>query len=383
MKKIKIILSFCLVFFSLLYGNINATNLNLQSKYVGVYKADDMKLLYGKNEEEVISIASMTKIMTAIVSIENISDLNEKVTIDYSLIADKISTDLAVCGIKDGQILTYYDLIATTLIPSGADSALYLANIIFGDYDTFISKMNDKAKDIGMTNTSFDNPVGLDSENNYSTISDVAKLLKYALENDTLKEMMSTSSYITSDGTLTVGHTINKSASRSGVALNNILGGKTGTTGDAGICLASFSDDDGIKLISVVAGASMYSSRPHNIIDSENLFEYIKNSYNERDIISQGEDIIEVKSAACNNEIIKFYADKSIVRYEAPVDKSKLSYEYIKNENPTNAIVKDTKVGEVKVYYNGEYLETVDLKLSENIDFKIIDWAKNNLLGIS
>ena len=127
----------------------------------------------------------------------------------------------------------------------------------------------------------------------------------------------------------------------------------------------------------------MYSSRPHNIIDSENLFEYIKNSYNERDIISQGEDIIEVESAACNNEIIKFYADKSIVRYEAPVDKSKLSYEYIKNENPTNAIVKDTKVGEVKVYYNGEYLETVDLKLSENIDFKIIDWAKNNLLGIS
>lgn len=383
MKKIKIILSFCLVFFWLFYGNINAANLNLQSKYVGVYKADDMKLLYGKNENEVISIASMTKIMTAVVSIENISDLNEKITIDYSLIADKISTDLAVCGIKDDQLLTYYDLIATTLIPSGADSALYLAYTLFGDYDSFVSKMNEKASELGLSNTHFDNPVGLDSENNYSTISDVAKLLKYALDNDTLREIMSMSTYITSDGTLTVGHTINKSASRNGIALNNILGGKTGTTGDAGICLASYSNDDGVELISVVAGSSMYSSKPHNIIDSENLFEYIINNYEERDIISQGVDIMEVKALACENETMKFYPDKSIVRYEAPVDKSKLSYEYIKPTEVTETIVKGTKVGEVKVYYDGEYLETVDIKLSETLEFEIVNWAKKNLFGIS
>lgn len=371
------------MFYLIFCNNINAVNLNLQSKYVGIYKAEDMKLLYGKNENEVISIASMTKIMTAIVSIENIADLNEKVTINYDLIADKISDDLAVCGIKNGQILSYYDLIATTLIPSGADSALYLASSVFNNYDTFISKMNEKAQEIGLTNTHFDNPVGLDSENNYSTISDVAKLLKYALENDTLKEMMSMSSYITSDGTITVGHTINKSANRSGVALNHILGGKTGTTGDAGICLASYSDDNGVELISVVAGASMYSSRPYNIIDSENLYSYIKNNYEQRDIISQGEDIIQVRAIACENKIIKCYADKSIERYEGTIDKAKLEFEYTKINNPSNVIIKDTKVGDVKVYYNGEYLETVDLKLSENIDFKIINWAKKNLLGIS
>ena len=78
------------MFYLIFCNNINAVNLNLQSKYVGIYKAEDMKLLYGKNENEVISIASMTKIMTAIVSIENIADLNEKVTINYDLIADKI-----------------------------------------------------------------------------------------------------------------------------------------------------------------------------------------------------------------------------------------------------------------------------------------------------
>lgn len=370
---------FCCIF----YVNIYAVNLDVQSKYVGIYNADNMELLYGENENQVIQIASMTKIMTAIVSVENIPDLNEKVIIDYNLIADQISSDLAVCGIQNGQNLTYYDLIATTLIPSGADSALYLANIVFNDYNTFISKMNDKASELGISNTHFDNPVGLDSQNNYSTISDVAKLLEYALENDILKEMMSMSSYTTSDGNITVGHTINKSASRSGIKLNHILGGKTGTTGDAGICLASYSDDDGVKLISVVAGASMYSARPHNILDTEKLFEYIKSNYAQRDIIAQGENILEVKSIGCEEDTIKFYADKSVTRYTGIVDKAKLDFEYTRTEDISNVMVKDAKVGEVKVYYNGEYLETVDLKLSENINFKVINWAKKNLLGIS
>lgn len=371
---------FCCIFFNQIYA---ASSLSLQSKYVGIFNADNMELLYGENENQIIQIASMTKIMTAIVGVENIRDLNEKIIIDYEVIANKLDSDLAVCGIENGQNLTYHDLVATTLIPSGADSAMYLANIVFNDYDTFITKMNDKAYELGLENTHFDNPIGLDSTNNYSTISDVAKLLDYALENEILKEMMSMSSYTTSDGKITVKHTINKTANNNGIVLEHILGGKTGTTGDAGICLASYSEDEGVNLISVVAGASMYSTKPHNIIDTERLYEYIKSNYTQRDVVSQSEDILEVKAFGCEEETIKFYADKSINKYTGPIDKSKIAVKYTKTEDMANIMKKDSKVGEVEVYYNGEYLDTVDLKLSDNINFEVINWAKKNLLGIS
>ncbi|MBO5478050.1 MAG: D-alanyl-D-alanine carboxypeptidase [Clostridia bacterium] len=383
MNKIKKIICICLMFFSIFFTRAYAVNsLDLQSKYVGIYNAENMELLYGKNQDQTIQIASMTKIMTAIISVENIPDLNEKITIDYDIIASNLDSDLAVCGIENGQTLTYYDLVATTLIPSGADSALYLAYTVFNDYSTFITKMNDKAYELGLENTHFDNPVGLDSNNNYSTISDVAKLLDYALENDTLKEIMSMSTYTTSDGNITVSHTINKTANRNGINITHILGGKTGTTGDAGICLASYSNDDGVELISVVAGASMYSTKPHNIIDTENLYEYIKSNYDKRDIVSQGENVLNLTNTACE-DTMSFYVDKSITRYTSSIDKSKLDFKYIRTNDMSNLMIKDSKVGEVEVYYNGEYLEKVDLKLSENIDFEIIDWAKKNLLGIS
>lgn len=372
----------CFLISVIYHSSVLALSLDIQSKYVGVYNADNMELLYGKNTNEKISIASITKIMTAVVSVENITDLNEKVTINYDLISNSVSTDLAVCGIVNGQVLSYYDLVATTLIPSGADSALYLANTVCGDYNTFIQKMNEKAKEIGMENTSFDNPVGIDSVNNYSTINDVAKLLNYAMQNDVLVQIMSTETYTTSDGNITVGHTIDKSAYRNGIRTEHILGGKTGTTGDAGICLASYAKDEDINLIAVVTGASMYSARPHNIIDTEKILGYIKENYTTRDVISTDEKILSVSAIGCLEDEIKFSSGKSIPKYTGPIQKENLEYKYKKTEDIAPLMIKDAKVGEVEVYYNGEYLDTVELKLAENVNFEMIEWAKKNLLGI-
>ena len=278
MKKIKIILIsiFCILVFN---SDVFADEIN--SPYYGVYNAENMELLIGQNTQEKIAIASITKIMTAIVTIDNIQDVNEKITIDMESIYGKVDEDLVTAGLLDEEELTYYDLLATMLVPSGADSAVYLQNTVFGDENVFIDKMNEKAQEIGMYNTHFSNVTGLDDENNYSTIEDVAKMMNYARNNQTLKEIMSLKTYTTTDGNITVKSTISNLSTKAGITTHLILGGKTGTTGDAGICLASFSRDEkeDVDLIAVVTGTNMYSSTPYNVIDSEKLYEEVITHY--------------------------------------------------------------------------------------------------------
>ena len=230
-----------------------------------MYNLEDMGLIYGKNIDEKISIASITKVMTAIVAVENVEDVYDSVKVDYNKISKWLYEDLSIAGIYDGQELTYYDLIATMLIPSGADSAIFIASSIFKNYNEFINKMNEKASELGMNSTHFSNPVGYDDENNYSTIEDVAIMMKYALENNTLKDILTMKKYTTSDNKLTVYSTLDSLAIKYGVQIDKIIGGKTGTTQNAGRCLASFSDDEGVPLLVIVVGSPLYSNMPLSI----------------------------------------------------------------------------------------------------------------------
>ena len=347
--KTKILIIF--IFFNLILNTIlGVENLdNIISSNYGVYQASDLKLLYGQNTQEKISIASITKLMSAVVAIENINDLNEQIIIDYSLISNNLDPELAVAGIYDGQTLTYYDLLATMLVPSGADSAIYLSEITFNDSDKFIAEMNKKAHELQMNNTNFSNVTGLDDQDNYSTIEDLAKLLKYVLENNTLKEIISLKEYTTTDGELTVSSTISRSAKRYGIDLNYILGGKTGTTEDAGICLASYFNDENVELITIVTGANMYSTKPYNIIDTESLDKYISDTYSMQNIISQGEEILKLDTLNCKQDNVTFYSDTNITKYLDSVDKSKIKIEYSGTQTLTSNIQVGQKIGEISI----------------------------------
>lgn len=361
---------------SCIFASIDEENIN--SKNVGVYNLDDLELLYGINENEKISIASITKVMTAIITIENIDDINEKIVIDYSTISGKIEPDLVTAGIYDEEELTYYDLLCTMLIPSGADSAVYLANNIFDEEDIFIKKMNEKAKEIGMNNTSFSNPTGLDDENNYSTINDVAKMMKYALSNNILREIMSLNNYTTSDGNITVNNTIFTSSKRYGVEINYIIGGKTGTTGDAGLCLASFSKDDNVELLAIVTGSSMCSTSPYNIIDSEYLYSEISKEYSKKVIISNGDVIYQLPSTCTKQDSILIYCKEDILAYTNYVDKDKIKIEYNGIDMLDYTIKQGEKIGEINIYYNDKLIKNMDVILEEKLNFSVVKWAEMN-----
>ena len=297
MKRVKIFSIIGLVLTLMVFNYIFADEVELNSPNYAVYKADNLELLIGKNEDKKISIASITKLMTAVVAIDNIEDVSKTQVIDTSVYSNILDPELSIAGLQDGQELSYYDLLATMLVPSGADSALYLACTTFGDYDTFIAKMNEKAEELDMKDTHFANPTGLDDEENYSTLNDVAKLLRYVINNQTLKEIISLNRYTTTDEKLTVSGTIYKSMSNYGLERKHIKGGKTGTTEEAGICLASYSvDDDGTELITIVTGASMFSSFPYNISDTEKIDGYIIDNYSIQDILTTQDSLLTLKT---------------------------------------------------------------------------------------
>lgn len=382
MKKRIIILTIIFsIFISL--NNVFAFNVpELNSPNYGVYNVDTMEEICGQNTQSKISIASITKVMTAIVAIENIPDINTKNIIDYSILNGKVDIDLVVAGIRDGEELSYYDLISTMLVPSGADSAIYLSNIVFGDDQKFIDEMNKKAKEIGMNSTHFTNVTGLDAEDHYSTIEDVAKMMKYAISNDKLKEIMSLESYTTTDGLITVTNTINRSAQRANMDINHILGGKTGTTGDAGLCLASFSDDDGVGLISVVTGTSMYSSMPYNIIDTENLYSAIINEYSLKNIVSNSDVLKSIPVACSKQKSVDIHAKQDSLYYVDNVDESKIAIEYEGMESLDYTIKQGENIGKITIKYNGKVIDSYDVELEERLEFSLIEWIKLNKEGV-
>ena len=382
-KKIFVILLFCILYFS---ANVLATEkINLNSKYYGVYTLDNLQELESKEQNKIVPIASLTKIMTAIVCIENIDNLNQTVVVNLPQVQSYYNEEYSVAGLKDGQEISYYDLIATMLIPSGADSASCIALNVFGDYSRFIKEMNDKAKEIGMSSTSFSNPIGADDSNNYSTVYDVALMMKYALENDTLKKLMSEYEYTTKDGSITVKNALFVLADLYGVDVSKITGGKTGMTGDAGYCLASFSENTEKPLICIVLGCDIVPGTLFHLEDSQSLYNYVDEIYDYKNIYQKGDRILTLPTyhstktnvSVCVNDDISVYMqnDENIDFQNVYIDYSGIPLLSSKNK------IGDV-VGSAKIYYKDEIIGDVDVVLGEEVKLSILKWCKDNTLYV-
>ena len=175
MKRIKeVLLTICL-FIPCILSALEIEG--LYSKNVIVYNKDENKIIYEKNSEDTVSIASLTKIMTTLVSIENIKDLNEKVTITEKMLSS-VPWDASVAGLQVGDVVTYEDLLYASMLPSGADATDSLAISLTGSISNFVEKMNDLAKKLNLTGLKFSNTTGYDAAGHYGTAKDILKLLK-------------------------------------------------------------------------------------------------------------------------------------------------------------------------------------------------------------
>ena len=380
-KRILLILMF---FILCIPKNIFATfeDLNINAKYYGVYMSNNLDALYESNSDQKVPIASITKIMTAIVCIDNIQDLSQTVKVNLAEVQKYYNDEYSVAGLRDSQEISYYDLIATMLIPSGADSAACIAINVFGDYSKFIEAMNEKAKEIGMNSTSFANPIGADDQNNYSTVYDVALMMKYALDNDIIKDLMSRYEYTIKDGSITVHNALFVLANLYGLDVSKIAGGKTGMTGDAGYCLATYSNNEENPLICIVLGCDIISGRLPHIEDSQNLYNYVDENYVLKNIIQKGEKIIALPTYHSTKSSIQVSASNNIGIYmnkDENIEEDKITIEYSGIDILSSDNKKGDIVGKAHISYKDKYIGCVDIVLEEDVPFSILSWSKDNL----
>lgn len=233
----------------------------INSPYAVLMQVRGGRVIGEINGEQQMYPASMTKIMTTIVAIENLKDLDQEITLTNEMFEGLYEQDATQAGFQPGETVRAIDLLYGVMLPSGAECCIALADTISGSEADFVALMNEKAAKIGMSGTNFCDTTGLHDANHYSTAKDIAVLLKYALRNDTFREIIESPYHSTPatnihpDG-ITFYSTMFKNLSDTVVTDGQIMGGKTGYTGEAGHCLASFAEIDGTEYILVTGGAS-------------------------------------------------------------------------------------------------------------------------------
>ena len=297
---------------------------NINSKTAIIYDLKEEQILYDKDSNKKTNIASLTKIATTITAIENIEDLNKEVIITKEIL-NTVRWDASIAGLKEGDKVTYQDLLYASILPSGADATNALAISLYGSIDSFVNEMNQLAKKLDMQNTHFINVTGLDAEGHYSTASDIVKLLKYSLQNEIFKEIFTTKEYTLTNG-LKVKSTI-YSYNNSKSDTSKILGSKTGFTLGAGLCLASLMEDEEREILVINLNAERINGIPYNLIDNLKLIEFIEENYNYYELINKDKIIkkLPVEYSKIDNYEIK--SAKTIKKY-LPSDYNKKDFQY-------------------------------------------------------
>lgn len=352
--------------------SVYAENFDITGEYVSLYNMNEDILLYSKNDTKKTSIASLTKMMTTLVAIEEIDNLDKIVTIKERDFEGTVGYSKA--GFKVGDKVTYRDLLYGIILPSGADAVNAVVNNTLG-YDKFIKKMNETAKKIGMNDTSYANPVGKDDENNYSTSNDLAKLLKYALKNETFKTIFTTKNYKTSNG-LNLESTVNRYENI--LNTNEIKGAKSGFTKDAGRCLASITTLNNVDYLLVVINSSTTS--PYNAVkDTITIYDYYNNNYGYKNIINDDTFIKEIPVDFSKEKTYKITGSEDIEKYLK--NNTEVTYKYVGSDKVTFNTKRGSKLGVVKIYDGDVLLATSNVYLESNIEYyPIITYV---LIGIA
>lgn len=253
----------------------------LNSPNAILIRLTDDTVLMQKNTEEKIYPASLTKIMTAIVAIDNLADLKEEIELTKSMFQELYEADASMAGFQPGEQVRAIDLLYGAMLPSGAECCIGLADQIAGSEQNFVKLMNQKAADLGMDDTHFENVTGLHSGNHYTTVQDLSILLGYALQNDTFREIFTSSRHSTTptnkhSGGITFYSTLFEKLNDQNMNDGEILGGKTGYTEEAGLCLASLAKVGKQEYILVTVGAKGDSrSEQYNIADALSVYNSI------------------------------------------------------------------------------------------------------------
>ena len=247
-------------------------NIKLNSPYALLLDLEDQSVLYEKNADKKIYPASLTKVMSAVVALDHISDLSKTVTVTEKDLEGLVEANASVAGLKEGDKVTYEDLLYALVLPSGADAANVLANNLCGDMKNFVQEMNNKAKAYGMINTHFMNATGLHDDNHYTTMHDLKQMMKHAWINTAFQKVLTTTKYEIPSIKLKFKSTLLLYGDSLSFKVGEIIGGKSGYTLEAECCLVSVAKmKDGHLYMFISAKAPGEPLSNHKHIDDSGI----------------------------------------------------------------------------------------------------------------
>lgn len=344
------------IFEDVLPEMVYGTEPEINARSAIVIDAESGRVLFEKNAYIKRPMASTTKVMTAIITLEN-CDLNEVVTVSRNAALVNGST----INLTTGEKLTMRELMYGLLLRSGNDAAIAIAEHIGGSVDGFAKMMNDKAREIGAYNTKFTTPHGLDEEGHYSTAYDMALITRYALKNPVFNDIVGTRS-------IQVGKRTMNNTNEMLWGYEGADGVKTGYTGKAGRCLITSATRNGRRYISVVL---FCDSRDQRALSSKKILDYAFERYFPQTLI-KSEYIGYVPVIRGNEKQLPVYVEKTITLPVTEIEKNEL-YTRISLPKSLHAPIRQKQiVGTLSVFLGDEILCESVIRAGKNIQSKTV-----------
>ncbi|HOS69376.1 MAG TPA: D-alanyl-D-alanine carboxypeptidase family protein [Bacillota bacterium] len=322
-----------------------------------VMDVDSNRILYSKNMDEKLAMASTTKIMTTLVAIES-GRLDEKVKISKRASYMEGSS----IYLREGEVHTVNDLLYAIMLRSGNDAATAVAEHIGGSVEGFAEMMNKKAREIGASNTRFANPHGLDADGHYTTARDLALITCYALKNPMFSKIVSSKKKVMEGPP-------NENWDRVMINKNKMLwqfaggdGVKTGYTNRAGRCLVSSATRDGMRLVCVVLNCGPMWN------DSSALLEYGFNNYIKKRIVEKDSifKVVEVRNGKERFVGVKPAEDFDMALRADEIENVRLEARGLKAAQAP--LKKGDHAGKLEIYIDNNLLKTISLEYSEGVE---------------
>lgn len=354
----------------------NSEDIGLTCQYAVAINAKDGMVLYNKNMDERMYPASMTKVMTVIVALEQMKDINKKTVITQSDIDTVWETGASSANFEVGEEVTYEDLLYGAILPSGADATRALANNLSGGQQEFVDKMNELAEKLELKDTHFVNTTGIHDENHYTTVHDMALIVQYAIQNEEFREIYGQRYHTSSNG---LHQWVNKSmynARRAKIDTTSILGCKSGYTSEAKNCLSSLDLVNDNEIITIVGHCVNNDVKTHAAVqDTLDIVNYVGQHYSSQSIITKDTKVKTLDvTYAKDDQKIEIKNGNDITAF-LPNDFNKKDLEYKYSFKELEAPVKKgAKVGSLEVYYKDVLLYQEEYKTTKEIEKSTIDY---------
>lgn len=347
------------------------TGVDISAKAGMLVSLDTDEMLYENNIDKKVYPASITKIMTGILILENEKyNPQAKIAMTKEVLDMILGTGSSVSLMVEGEEITEEDLLYMVLMSSYGDSTLLAAIHYGGSVENFVAMMNAKAKELGLTGTHYSNPIGLHDENTYTTVRDICTLTKYALKNETFKTVCETSRHnvTTSRGSRTLSTTNLLQDKNTNYFYQYAKGVKTGFTDQAGYCLVSTASYNGYNYMCILMNCDKSTKR---FTESANLYRWAFNNFSYKEIAKSDEPVCEMPvNLSMDTDFVPLYFKEpfvSVLPNEAN-DSTIVVKTHLKSESYDAPIKKGEVLGYAEVIYAEKVIGKVDLVAGNDVN---------------